>query len=45
MEYPELVLAKRNALGLNQKEFALLLGLKETGERTISGWERVSVVI
>ena len=31
---------KRDALGLTQKDFAELLGLKESGERTISGWER-----
>ena len=40
MDYPNLVLAKRNAVGLTQKEFAQLIGLGETGERTISGWER-----
>ena len=28
---------KRDALGLTQKDFAELLGLKESGERTISG--------
>ena len=31
---------KRQSLGLTQKEFAELLGLKDTSERTISGWER-----
>lgn len=35
-----LIKIKRETLGLTQKEFAELLGLKETGERTISGWER-----
>ena len=35
-----LIRTKRETLGLTQKEFAELLGLKETGERTISGWER-----
>ena len=40
MDYPNLVLAKRNAVGLTQKEFAQLIGLGETGERTVSGWER-----
>lgn len=36
----EFIKYKRQSLGLTQKEFAELLGLKETGERTISGWER-----
>ena len=40
MDYPNRVLAKRNAVGLTQKEFAQLIGLGETGERTVSGWER-----
>ena len=40
MNFSELVLQKRNAVGLTQKEFAELLGLGETGERTVSGWER-----
>ena len=31
---------KRNAIGLTQREFADLLGLGPSGERTISGWER-----
>lgn len=30
---------KRIKLGLSQQEFALLLGMKENGERTIRGWE------
>lgn len=30
---------KRVGLGLNQREFAELLGMKETGERTVRGWE------
>ena len=36
----ELIKCKREELGLTQKEFAELLGLKESGERTVSGWER-----
>lgn len=39
-DHSEFIKQKRKALGLTQKEFAELLGLKETGERTISGWER-----
>ncbi|OUS07838.1 DNA (cytosine-5-)-methyltransferase [Rhodobacterales bacterium 52_120_T64] len=31
---------KREALGLNQREFAEFLGMGPSGERTISGWER-----
>ncbi len=31
---------KREAFGLNQREFAEFLGLKSSGERTVSGWER-----
>lgn len=31
---------KREQLGLNQAEFAELLGLKKNGERTVGGWER-----
>ena len=30
---------KRLKLGLSQQEFAVLLGMKENGERTIRGWE------
>lgn len=30
---------KRLGMGLTQKEFAILLGLKENGERTIRSWE------
>ena len=33
------VLAKREGLGLTQKAFAELLGMPETGERTVRGWE------
>lgn len=31
---------KRESMGLNQVEFARLLGLKDNGERTVGGWER-----
>lgn len=34
-----LILKKREGLGLTQRAFAELLGMKETGERTIRGWE------
>ena len=40
LKYAEHIRNKRQKLGLNQKEFAEILGLKESGERTISGWER-----
>jgi DNA (cytosine-5)-methyltransferase 1 len=33
------VQAKREGLGLTQKAFAELLGMQETGERTVRGWE------
>lgn len=32
--------SKRVGLGLSQKAFAELLGMPETGERTVRGWER-----
>lgn len=35
----DLVRAKRERLGLSQRRFAELLGLKEPGERTVRGWE------
>ena len=31
--------AKREGLGLTQREFAELLGMPESGERTVRGWE------
>ncbi|MDA7737416.1 DNA (cytosine-5-)-methyltransferase [Porticoccus sp.] len=31
---------KREKMGLTQKEFAVLLDMKTSGERTIGGWER-----
>ena len=36
----EYIRAKRERMGLTQKEFALLLDLNRNGERTVSGWER-----
>ena len=33
------VIEKRKSLGVSQKELALLLGMKEVGERTVRGWE------
>ena len=36
----DLIKQRRETLGLTQKEFAYLLNLKESGDRTISGWER-----
>lgn len=33
------VQAKREGLGLSQKAFAEVLGMPETGERTVRGWE------
>lgn len=34
-----LVKKKRECIGLTQKEMAILLGLKDNGERTVRGWE------
>ena len=36
----DLIKQRRKSLGLTQKEFACLLNLKGSGDRTISGWER-----
>ena len=36
----DMIKSKREQLGLTQKEFAELLGLKSNGDRTVSGWER-----
>jgi DNA (cytosine-5)-methyltransferase 1 len=38
--YSQLIREKRQHLGLTQKEFSEILGLKDSGERTVSGWER-----
>lgn len=40
LNHPHYIKTKRQELGLNQKEFAELLGLNDSGERTVSGWER-----
>ena len=41
MEYSRTYIRdKRHRFGMTQREFAELLGLKENGERTVSGWER-----
>ena len=39
VDMPLFITQKRLELGLSQKEFALLLGMKESGERTVRGWE------
>lgn len=39
MEFSALVRSKRERLGLSQKEFSELIGLNESGERTVRGWE------
>lgn len=39
MTVAELVRAKRERLGVSQKQFAELAGLGEVGERTVRGWE------
>ena len=38
-DYQQFVIEKRKSLGVSQKELALLLGMKDAGERTIRGWE------
>ena len=40
LEPKDLIKQRRESLGLTQKEFACLLSLKDSGDRTISGWER-----
>jgi len=40
IDYAAYIRDKRAKLGLTQRELAELLGLKENGERTVSGWER-----
>lgn len=39
-DYASYIYEKRINLGLTQKEFSELIGLKDGGERTVSGWER-----
>ena len=38
-DFQKYVIEKRKSLGVSQKELALLLGMKEAGERTVRGWE------
>ena len=40
LQSKNLIKQRRESLGLTQKEFAFLLNLKDSGDRTISGWER-----
>ncbi len=40
MELAQFVRNKREGMGLTQAEFAQIIGMKDSGERTISGWER-----
>lgn len=40
MELAQFVKNKREGMGLTQAEFAQIIGMKDSGERTISGWER-----
>ena len=37
--YSTILKEKRQRMGLTQKNFAIILGLKNNGERTIRGWE------
>jgi DNA (cytosine-5)-methyltransferase 1 len=39
-EISNIIRDKRRKLGMTQAEFSQFIGLKENGERTISGWER-----
>lgn len=40
MELAQFIRSKREGMGLTQAEFAQILGMKDSGERTVSGWER-----
>ena len=40
MSIGQFLAEKRISMGMNQREFAMLVGLGEGGERTVSGWER-----
>lgn len=40
MEKAYIIRRKRDGLGLTQRDFALMLGLNDNGERTVGGWER-----
>ena len=37
--FSDIVKQKRESMGLSQKDFAKLIGLKDNGERTVRGWE------
>jgi len=37
--FSDIVRQKRESLGLSQKQFANLIGLKDNGERSVRGWE------
>ena len=37
--FSNIVKQKRESLGLSQREFANLMGLKDNGERSVRGWE------
>ena len=39
LDFPAWIEKKRTALGLTQRAFAELLGMPESGERTVRGWE------
>tara|TARA_Y100000590_G_C15689243_1_gene1002796 strand:+ start:479 stop:1705 length:1227 start_codon:yes stop_codon:yes gene_type:complete len=39
MNASDIIRLKRESIGLTQQEMAVLLGLKENGERTVRGWE------
>lgn len=39
MHQSSYILRKREKMGLTQKEFAILLGMNDNGERTVRGWE------
>ncbi len=39
VNYGDVVLSKRTQLGMNQREFAEFIGIGESGDRTIRGWE------
>lgn len=38
-DYSKIILKKRKLMGITQKEFAIILGMGESGERTVRGWE------
>lgn len=38
-EIKSYIISKRKQLGISQKDFAMLLGMNDNGERTVRGWE------